>query len=158
MLQAQYDKCLHMLEETVTGYDPSLWFDSESYQSPAWQIAYHALFFTNIYCSATEDAIVAWPKLKPRFDRLAGVRDSSDSATLSAGAYSQADIREFLDFIRAQIPQYLEAFEPEEPCWPDWYDEPQLEFHLNNLRHTQHHNAELTERRNNVTNFRYRWY
>lgn len=158
MLQAQYDKCLKMFDETVAGYTESLWFDADTYQNPAWQVAFHALFFANIYCSPTEDAIVGWPKLRPSYDRLDRNPGAPDRDELVNNPYTQKDIQEFLALIRSQLPHYLEALEPEKQCWPSWYDEPQLEFHLNNIRHIQHHTAELIERRNNVEIARYRWY
>jgi len=48
-------------------------------------------------------------------------------------------------------------FIPEKNCWPHWYDENQLEFHINNIRHLQHHTAETIERANNIKPFNYTW-
>ena len=63
----------------------------------------------------------------------------------------------FLQFIEGNLEEYLSDVKPEEKCWPHWYDENQLEFHINNIRHIQHHTAEIIERANNVENFEYEW-
>jgi hypothetical protein len=38
------------------------------------------------------------------------------------------------------------------------YDESQLEFQLNNIRHLQHHIAQSIERHDIVNSFEYEWY
>ena len=156
-LSRQYEKCLSMFVETIKNYDNELWHDATNYKSPAWQIAYHALYCTNAYCSPTAERIRRWPKEREnyhRFSEMHKIRARDPSAILP---YSQDDILEYLEFIRANVPGYLAEMQPEQDCWPDWYDESQLEFHLNNLRHTQHHIADLIERHDIKSEFSYEW-
>jgi len=65
---------------------------------------------------------------------------------------------EFLDFVSRNVPEYLSEMRPQERCWPSWYDETQLEFQLNNLRHIQHHVGQAIERHNTFKPFDYEWY
>ena len=158
MLLAQYEKSLAMLSETIGLYDDGLWLDHTSYDSPAWQVAYHALYYTNIYCSPTEEEVSRWSKERQDLHRFARPGAQRSERTAPGAAYTKEDTLDYLSFVRATIPSYLERMEPEARCWPSWYDEPQLEFHLNNLRHLQHHVGQLIERRDIVDSISYEWY
>jgi hypothetical protein len=156
-LQKQYDKSLNILAEAIGGYDEKLWYDDKAYKSPAWQVAYHALFYANIYASAAEKGIRAWPKARENYQFFGKTPWPPFDKVILEESYSKSDILEFLAFVRENIPRYLEEMRPEERCWPHWYDETQLEFHINNLRHIQHHCGELIERHDIFGSFAYRW-
>jgi len=66
------------------------------------------------------------------------------------GSCSRGDMLVFCDHVADAVPAYLEAMEPEAPCWPSWYDQNQAEFHLNNLRHIRHHVGQLIERHQHI--------
>jgi len=68
--EKQYGKALDMLSEAIATYDSDLWYDDVNYQYAAWHIAYHCLFFANIYCSPKEEAIVPWGKSKDDYHFL----------------------------------------------------------------------------------------
>jgi hypothetical protein len=157
-LTLQYSKCLKMIRETITRYDEEFWADAEAFESPAWQIVYHALYYANRYCSPTEGRIRQWPKRKDRLHRFAGTSSALPKETISASAYSKSDMLEFVEFVEQNVPHYLAAMRPQERCWPSWYDETQFEFQLNNLRHIQHHIGQANERQNNLEPFDYWWY
>ena len=63
---------------------------------------------------------------------------------------SQSDIAHFVDHIVQCIPRYLERFSMDSDCWPNWYSLSQMEFHMNNLRHIQHHVGQLIERHRSI--------
>jgi hypothetical protein len=154
--QKQYTKSLSIMENVISNYDNELWNNKMNYKSPAWVIGYHALFCTNMYCAASESDIVHWEKEKKdyqRFDKIHEMRKSG----IEIIPYSKDDLLEFLKLIVETIPKYLEKFEPEKKCWPYWYDENQMEFHINNFRHLQHHIGEMIERHDIVKNFEYKW-
>jgi hypothetical protein len=156
-LKNQYDKSLNILEEAIRGYDEDLWLDDKAYKSPAWQVAYHALFYANIYCSPTEAGVAAWPKARENYQFFGKTPWPPFEKVVLKEPYAKADMLEFLGFVRDRIPVYLEKMRPEEKCWPHWYDEPQLEFHINNIRHIQHHCGEMIERHDIVRSFAYKW-
>jgi hypothetical protein len=155
---SQYEKCFKMLSETISRYDEQLWLDGTAYDSPAWQVAYHALYYANIYCSPSEERILAWPKARKKFYRFAGTPSAPSREDITSTPYSKEDMLELLGFVRNNIPAYLREMRPHEKCWPSWYNEPQFEFQLTNIRHIQHHIAQLIERHNNAKSFDYQWY
>jgi hypothetical protein len=156
-LENQYNKALNILEEAVRKYDENLWFDNKNYKSPAWHVVYHAVFYANIYCSPTEAAIAPWPKARENYHFYGKTPWLPFEKVELKETYSKADMLEFIGFVRGKISAYLDKLRPEERCWPHWYDEPQLEFQINSIRHLQHHCAEVIERHDIVCNFPYIW-
>jgi hypothetical protein len=156
-IELQYEKAGSILTNTIERYDDELWMAADGYSYPAWRVAYHAVYFTNIYCSPTEESISAWPHERENYQILGRTPWPPYELVVATEPYSRAEIGEYLCFVLEAVPGYLEGIEPEADCWPFWYDENQLEFHFNNLRHLQHHTAELIERHDIATGFSYPW-
>ena len=138
-LASQYLAGLAMLKGCVENYDEHLWQDRAKYKVAAGQIAYHTAFFTNIYLSPSRRTAVRWAREVPRMENLG-------NPVASGELLSRADIAEFVDHIVLCLPKYLGTISVDSDCWPDWYSLSQLEFHINNLRHMQHHVGQLIER------------
>ena len=156
VLNKQYINSLDILKKAIEKYDINLWNDDKDYKSPAWVIFYHALFYTNIYCSSLESTIIHWEKERKdyhRFDKIHEKRINNEDIE----NYSKEELIDFSDLISDSIPNYLKQFEAEKKCWPYWYDENQLEFQIKNLRHLQHHIGEAIERHDIIKTFEYQW-
>lgn len=157
VLLKQYNKCFGMLLDTIEKCDEGIWFDDQNYHHPAWHVLYHVLFYANIYCSATEAGIEPWPKGKVDYEVLGKTPWPPHEEVIVEETFAKSEIVEFLDFVKGKVPAYLDEMSPEEDCWPFWYDETQLEFHINNIRHIQHHTAEIIERNDIADRFQYSW-
>jgi len=140
---SQYTFALTMLKGVVNETDDATWLFTDEKKVAAWQIAYHAVYYANIYCSPTREKVKRWEKQSKNAHSLGQAPHEGDE---SGETFTKADIVEYIDFVLGVIPAYLEEFEPDRPCWPHWYQMNQFEFHLNNLRHIQHHTAQLIER------------
>jgi len=147
-LASQYEIALTMLKGVIDEIDDHLWSDSSGSKDAAWHIAYHAVFYANIYCSPSEEAISSWDKECRDHQILGPTPWPPHDRFVPSEPYSKSEIIEFVNFVLDAIPDYLEQLDPEQACWPHWYKQNQLEFHLNNLRHIQHHTAQLIERNN----------
>ena len=151
-LISQYNKTLDILSHVIKKYYTQLWDNESDYNFPAWQLAYHAVYFGNKYCASSEKDIIRWPGQKEKLHLFIEKTKRGPEK-----GYSKEEILDFLEFFRSKIESYLEKFKPEEDCWPHWYDENQLEFHINNIRHIQHHTAEMIERADRIKPFSYEW-
>ena len=156
-IQTQYEKAFSILIDAIDRYDDALWFDDTKYKSPAWQIVYHLLFYANIYCSPAEKKTQLWGKEKDGYSWFDTLREIKKENPESVVPYSKEDMLEYVACIQRAVPVYLKEMKPAEECWPYWYDENQLEFHINNLRHIQHHTAEIIERHDIENAFSYMW-
>lgn len=145
-LARQYEIALTMLRGVVEETGEDTWLYTDETKEAAWHIAYHAVFYANIYCSPTEEAVRRWDRQSKDCHFLGPTPWPPHERFVPTETYSKADIIEFIEFVMRLIPEYLEHLDPEAPCWPHWYNQNQLEFHLNNLRHIQHHTAQLMER------------
>ena len=157
ILQNQYNKCSNMLITTIENYTELVWFDSINYKSPVWQIIYHAVFYLNIYCSATEDDIIHWDYEKNGYHRFEKMHELRTIDAEQIEPYTKDEMIHFISFVKDKIPGYLSKMKPKEKCWPYWYNESQLEFQLNNIRHMQHHIGEIIERHDIKNDFPYQW-
>lgn len=145
-LANQYRYALTMLKGVVNETDEATWIDTDEKQKvAAWQIAYHAVYYTNIYCSPSEAHVKRWEG-QTDTDHFFDTPWPPHERLVPDHTMSKADISAFIDFVLGAITDYLEGFETDKPCWPHWYHMNQCEFHLNNLRHLQHHTAQLIER------------
>ena len=145
-LASQYDIALTMLKGVVEETADDVWLHTDDVKEAAWHIAYHAAYYANIYASPSEQAVRRWPKQAKDSHFLGPTPWPPHERLVPTESFSKADIIEFINFVRGVIPEYLDHLDPEAPCWPSWYDQNQFEFHLNNLRHIQHHTAQLIER------------
>jgi hypothetical protein len=157
VLQKQYEKSFSILRNTITSYDESIWLNNIDYKSPAWQIAYHAIFYTNIYCSSSENDILQWNKTRNDYHDFKKIHKLIKTNEIKLIPYTKNDMIEFIDFVNGNVPFYLLKMKPEDKCWPYWYNESQMEFHINNLRHIQHHIGEIIERHDIKIDIPYRW-
>jgi hypothetical protein len=156
-LQRQYNKSLFILTDVIKRYDSELWKNEADYKSPTWQIVYHLLFYTNIYASPSENMITKWNKERTNYHRFDKMHETRKTSTTEISQYTKDEMLEYVNFIENQIPMYLEKIEPTVKCWPNWYDENQMEFQMNNLRHMQHHIGEIIERHDIKSIFEYKW-
>lgn len=156
-LISQYDASLSMLKNCIEQYDENIWFDCKNYTNSAWHIAYHVIFFANIYSCCKESDIRQWSKETEYYHILGKTPWPPHEKILLEKSYSKTEILEYLQHVNECIPSYLEAMNANENCWPSWYNLSQFEFHLNNIRHIQHHTAQLLERHNTLKRISVEW-
>ena len=145
-LASQYRIALTMLKGVVNETEEDTWLYTDETKEAAWHIAYHAVYYANIYCSPSEAAVQRWPGQSNDAQFLGPTPWPPHERHVPKETFTKAQIQEYIDHVMSAIPGYLEMMKPEEPCWPHWYSMNQFEFHLNNLRHIQHHTAQLIER------------
>ena len=64
-IRSQYHASLEMLHQAVEVCPDNLWL-TPGPNSPYWQVAFHALFYTHLYLQMSEDEFVAWSKQAKR--------------------------------------------------------------------------------------------
>ena len=145
-LARQYEIALTMLKGVIDETDEDIWHYSDDSKDAAWHIAYHAVYYANIYCSPSEEEVKRWDRQSRDCHILGPTPWPPHERLVPRESYSKSEVTDFIDFVLKVIPEYLECLDPEKPCWPHWYEQNQFEFHLNNLRHIQHHTAQLISR------------
>jgi hypothetical protein len=137
---------IQMLRNAVEACPGEFW-DDRSEGTPFWHIAYHALFFCDFYLSDSDKAFQARDYHSDQYQFLPGdYEDFAGIVTTPDQCLSREQLLEYADHCREKCRNVFEALTDErakERCGFWWYDLDVGEFLLNNLRHTQHHAAQL---------------
>lgn len=136
-LWRQFGAAIEMLENAIAACPEELWADRE--RRPAvWHLAYHTLFFLDLYLSPSSDGFAPPPPFT--LDEL------DPDAVLPEHAYTKAEILAYLDHGRRKCRTAIDALGDDDfhrPSGFDWVPLPRAELHLYNLRHVQHGAAQL---------------
>jgi hypothetical protein len=137
----QYGASLNMLRRAIELCPEELWFDA-TYRNPFWHIAYHALFYANLYAQPSEATFQHWPKHREG-TRALGQLPEEELAPL---AYSKEDILEYHTICAAEVAARIPETNLEAASGFYWLPFNKLDLQLYNIRHIQHHTGQLTER------------
>jgi DinB superfamily len=145
VLKSQYHAALAMLREGIERCPADLWL-STAPKNAFWQIAYHTLFFTHLYLQPSEAEFQRWPQ-----------HHGDDDGT-SGDPYTQVQALEYWSFCDEMVDRAVDALDlesPESGFW--WYKVSKLEHQLINIRHVQHHAAQLADRLRAAEDIGTRW-
>lgn len=141
-IRKQYLAALQMLETTIHQC-PKEWWNNPKDKLPFWRIAYHGLFYTHLYLQTSEDTFQPWEKHLPKYNFLGATPDPTEQSPKKVNVYSPQEILEYLALCREQINEKIPATDFSAPSGFSWIPFNKFELLLYNLRHLQHHTAEL---------------
>lgn len=138
ILWFQFGAALQALENTIRECPPDVWA-SEGQEPNYWYIAYHTVFWTDYYASETPD--------KAQFRPLAPLTTSEfDNTGLPERMYSQAEVLGYLAHVRVKVKAFIASLDEEklgQRFTVPRRDFTYLELTIYNMRHVQHHAAQL---------------
>lgn len=137
VIWGQFGASIDMLENAMRACPDELWSD-RSKQPEFWYLAYHTLFWLDLYLSDSLDGFQ--PPAPFTLDEL------SAEERLPERPYTKEELQGYLahgrEKCRALIGGLTEA-KANERCGFDWIDGSVAESLLYNMRHVQHHAAQL---------------
>jgi hypothetical protein len=134
----QFGAALDMLENAIVACPDSLWDDGSKPPELFWYSAYHCLFYVDHYLSEREEGYAPPPPF--------GLSEFDASGAMPERTYSKAELLAFLAHGRAKGRDRLARLTPEDATRRCAWKHRELtvaELHLYNLRHVQHHAAQL---------------
>ncbi|MEZ4899826.1 MAG: DinB family protein [Saprospiraceae bacterium] len=141
---SQYQAALNMLESVILKCPEDQWDDGND-QAPVWRVAYHTLFYTDLYLSKSEHAFQTDAMHHPGYQYLG--KTSFDGKEVNIlHRYTSAEVLHYLTSIRDRLTQAVREKDLESPSGIGWLPMTTAELHLYNIRHVQHHTAQLMER------------
>lgn len=159
-LKSQYHAGLEMLRDAVERCPDTLW-DDGSHTNRFWQVAYHALFFTHLYLQPGFEDFEPWrghQRDVQHEDGIAGPADPDSGLPLVPEPYAKRDVLEYCAFCDGLVDGGVDALDlGSSESGFDWYPIPKIEHQLVNLRHLQHHTAQLADRLRNEADLGTRW-
>jgi uncharacterized damage-inducible protein DinB len=134
ILLAQFGASIDMLDNAMTACPHELW----SGPSAFWHVAYHALFFLDLLLSGSVEGFAP----PAPFD----LSELDLDRRLPERPYTKDELRTYLQHCRRKCRETIEALTEEQasrPCRWGSLDLSFAELLLYNMRHVQHHAAQL---------------
>ncbi|HEY8228313.1 MAG TPA: DinB family protein [Pyrinomonadaceae bacterium] len=160
VLKSQYHAALAMLRETLERCPADLWSNTD-HVNAFWQIAYHTLFFTHLYLQPNEAAFHPWEHHQSAVqheDGLTGPPDPESTLPLIPSPYARADVFEYWSICDAMVDDAVDALNLHDPSSGfSWYKVSKFEHQIINLRHLQHHTAQLADRLRSTADVGIKW-
>ena len=139
-IQNQFFAALEMLKNAVVQCPPSHWDDAQS-PKKFWHVAYHTLFYTHLYLQTSGESFTAWPKHRAEYHDM----DAASRTATPLVAYSKEEILEYLAFCRREVAKKTANLDLDAESGFSWLPFNKMELQIYNIRHIQHHAAELAE-------------
>jgi DinB superfamily len=160
VLKSQYHAALAMLGEAIQRCPDEVWSSSE-HKNAFWQIAYHTLFFAHAYLQTDKEAFHPWEHHQGGVqhpDGIAGPADPNSSLPLIPKPYTKAQVLEYWTFCDQMLDDAVDKLDLEsaQSGFPR-YPISKLEHQLVNLRHIQHHAAQLADRLRSAADIGIKW-
>ncbi len=147
VLESQYRATLQMLRQAIEKIPSEQW-NTEEYKNPNWQIAYHAIWGARLYLGANMESYVPWEKAIKGAESLGGTQEweNPEESVIVEGYNSKEELFSFINDLEDDLQQAISKLPIDENSGFEWYPYSRLELHINNIRHIQHHTAQLIER------------
>ena len=137
MIWQQFGAAIDMLENAVVACPDDLWSD-RSRRPEYWYLVYHTLFFLDLYLSDSVEGFT--PPTPFNLDEL------DPAGLLPERPYTKGELRAYLEHGRKKCQETIEALTDEKARQRCGFERPDVkvaELHLYNMRHVQHHAAQL---------------
>lgn len=138
ILWQQFGAAIDMLENAILACPDKVW---SSRDSPApndfWYVAYHALFYLDLYLSDSVEGFAPPPPF---------TLSELESDVLPERTYTKDELQAYLEHGRRKCRATIKALTDHKVrrrCGFDWLDLSDGELLLYNMRHVQHHAAQL---------------
>ncbi len=132
-LWLQFGAAIDMLENAIKACPLELWEGKSMF----WYKAYHAIFYLDYYLSEPDSFHPPMPFTLSEFD---------DTGKMPERVYSKEELIAYIDFSRVKCFNRIKKFDPEniqDRFKNSYRDYSVFEILIYNLRHVQHHAAQL---------------
>lgn len=159
---SQFGASIEMLANAVGACPDDLWAGAAakplSDAAPFWYVALHAVYFLDLYLGESEESCVPPPPLARQeadpgaspLARAYGARLAAwaelDGLRLPARPFTKDEVLGYLALARSRCRETIAAMSDAEaaaPCGFPWLGISRAELLLYNMRHVQHHAAQL---------------
>src|SRR6266536_1815743 len=137
ILRNQFDAALCMFNQCIAACPQEHWEGKIANGTFRW-VAYHTLFFVDLYLSPSEDAF----ELR-ELHRIGG--DEREPVTCIG--LNKDETLAYVPICRAKMIQTIDSETPESLAGPSGFSYRKFsrgELHINNIRHVQHHGGQLS--------------
>jgi hypothetical protein len=145
------------LRQAVERCPEELWLSGE-HPNAYWHVAYHVIFVTYLYLHRDVEGVRPWQNHREGAQYLGVIPGYPQLRPKTDDPYSKGQMLEFLQLCNAAIDSLVEKLDlgALESGFP-WYKMSKLEHQFVNIRHLQHHTAQLADRLRRVAGVGVDW-
>jgi hypothetical protein len=142
-LRSQYHAALKTLRDVIEKCPDKAWNDGPA---PVWRVAYHTLYFANMYLKQSEAAFSPWQRHREEAQYISSV-PSEGRPPKACEPFTRQEVLEYLNVCDTLVDGCIDALDlSAEKCGFPRYEMSTLEHQIVNIRHIQHHAAALSNR------------
>ncbi|MEO6062411.1 MAG: DinB family protein [Thermoflexales bacterium] len=145
VIRSQYQAALEMLKQAIAKCPEALWNDPAD-KMAFWRVAYHALFFTDLYLQTSEKEFIAWEKHRKDYEQMGPPLWAPDQIPQIGEPYTRDEVLEYLELCRKQADTRTRLLDLDAPSGFEWLTFGKFELQFYSIRHIQQHAGELMER------------
>jgi hypothetical protein len=147
----QFGAAVDMLENAINACPDALWGNKIDFPE-FWYIAFHALFYLDLYLSETDKGFIPPPPFT--------TDEMDERGLLPDRIYTKQELVKYLAHGREKCRSVIISMTEEQAarrCGFDWLELSVAELLLYNMRHIQHHAAQLNLMLSRATGSAPRW-
>lgn len=145
-IRSQLDAALTMLKEAAIQCPDEHW-EGKVGNHAFWHVAYHALFFTDLYLSRDDKTFEGPEFYREDYHFLGRKPFPPYEEVVVDQPYTKDVILGYIERCRSKLTDALATETTESLEGPSgfyWYEVPRAELYLINIRHVQHHAAQMS--------------
>lgn len=151
ILLSQYAASFDMFRDAVEKTSDEDW-NSKDYKTQTWQIAFHSLFFTYLYLHKKH------ADFKPLEGFIEGAEIYDSFKDAPEPLYSRSQIIDYISQCENFAKEILPQSDLNAASGFSWYETSKLEHQIINIRHIQHHTAQIADRLRNKADTNTNWF
>lgn len=140
---SQFHAALSMMEQTVSLCPDKLW-NVPGQDNPFWRVAFHALFFVDLYLQPSDEEAAVWENARVGYQFLGPTPWPPHEQPAAEQPYSRDEIRAYIDYLRSFVDRTLPTVDLSAPSGFSWLPFDKLELQIYNIRHLQQHVGDLS--------------
>lgn len=140
---SQFTAALSMMEQTVSSCPEDLW-NVPGQANPFWRVAYHALFYVDLYMQPSEDEMKLWEDARDGYQFLGPTPWPPHEQPQADQPYSPEEILAYIEHLRSFVALTLPTVDLSAPSGFHWLPFDKLELQIYNIRHLQQHIGDLS--------------
>ncbi len=139
-LRSQYRATLAMLRAAIRRCPDDLWAARDGHTNPFWRIAYHTLFYTDLYLQPNNRVFRPWEHHQRGIQHM-------NKLLKTRRLYTKAEVLAYWTICDSMVDDAVDALDLNAPqSGFSWYKIPKMEHQIVNIRHIQYHQAQLADR------------
>ncbi|MXX26669.1 MAG: DinB family protein [Caldilineaceae bacterium SB0668_bin_21] len=140
---SQFNAALSMMEQTVKACPEELW-NVPGEANPFWRVAYHALFYVDLYMQPSEDEMKLWENARDGYQFLGPTPWPPHEQPQADQPYSPEEILAYIEHLRSFVASTVPTVDLSAPSGFHWLPFDKLELQIYNIRHLQQHIGDLS--------------